>query len=84
LARDRNRLTERSGTPDCQADGLPERAGDAGRAALYLLRRLGPDTQHYVRRIVDRLRQVGEIESADEWAAIGDAIAEHERTDGRG
>src|SRR5690349_20129752 len=44
--------------------GLPqERTDDANRlAAFYLVRRLGPDARHYVRRVIDRLRQVGETD----------------------
>jgi hypothetical protein len=62
-----------------------ERVDNGDRlAAVYLVRKLGPDAQHYVRRVVDRLRQVGQTDRADEWAAIGDAIAEQEKKDRRG
>jgi len=86
-ADDRAATDERSGAAGKAASpsgGLPqEQTDNADRlAAFYLVRRLGPDASHYVRRVADRLREVGKTDRADEWAAIGDAIEEHESTEG--
>jgi hypothetical protein len=64
-------------TPLICKSGHDDRAAEADRtAARYLRQRLGAEAGDYVRRVAGRLADAGEIEKAQAWTAIGEALAE--------